>query len=63
MDHLPYGYPNHLRFRWAASFASRPWVWPVAKRYLRRLSDRRLHCDPDCDVPLNEFLGFSSERA
>ncbi|MFL5798733.1 MAG: DCC1-like thiol-disulfide oxidoreductase family protein [Actinomycetota bacterium] len=52
-------------YRWVASFASRPWVWPVAKRYLRRLSDRRLHCDPDadCDTPLDEFLGFTSQRA
>jgi hypothetical protein len=44
--------------------ASRPWVWPAAKRYLRRLSDRRLPCDPDadCDTPLDGFLGFSSGR-
>jgi predicted DCC family thiol-disulfide oxidoreductase YuxK len=51
------------RYRWAASFASRPWIAPAARGYLRRLSSRGSHCATGCEVGMDAFLGFSSERA
>jgi hypothetical protein len=51
------------RYRWASSFASRRWVWPAARWYLGRLSARRLHCDDECEVDLDSFLGFTSGGA